>query len=218
MHHAELRGVSSPCDPAGFYLVICFPKLPFCPGNLLGPWKPSGHQPLDPGSIFKGSMSLLRSLQCLLSYRASSYRLPALGGFVSLLQHSRGDRPASAACTRSVHQQDTQPSTGLTWVSFGSCRRTSQPKGFSQMGLKMVYLNSGMQSLRCGAQGEERCSALLPSSCASAGGCGILGASGPLLGSNQSAKWTVPPPSAHPCLQKQQQKKNNSFLFQIFRS
>lgn len=47
-------------------------------------------------------MGLLRSMQCLLTARASSYCLPALGGFISLLQHSRGDQSATAACTRSV--------------------------------------------------------------------------------------------------------------------
>ncbi|KAL2301479.1 hypothetical protein Nmel_010865 [Mimus melanotis] len=45
-------------------------------------------------------MGLLRSLQCLLTARASSYCLPASGGFVSLLQRSGGDRSATAACTR----------------------------------------------------------------------------------------------------------------------
>ncbi|XP_041275937.1 glutamine synthetase isoform X1 [Pyrgilauda ruficollis] len=45
-------------------------------------------------------MGLLRSVQCLLTARASSCCLPALGGFVSLLQRSGGHRSATAACTR----------------------------------------------------------------------------------------------------------------------
>lgn len=79
-------------------------------GNLQSPL---GHQPaasLDPGSIFKGSMGLLRSLQCLLTARASSHCLPASGGFVSLLQRSGPHQPATAACTRSVPPGFSSPS------------------------------------------------------------------------------------------------------------
>lgn len=93
-----------------FFLLICFPKSPFRAAQVIASslclGKPSGRRhpsaTLDPGSIFKGSMGLLRSLQCLLAYRASSYRLPAPGGFVSLLPPSRGYRLATAARTRSV--------------------------------------------------------------------------------------------------------------------
>ncbi|XP_009076591.1 PREDICTED: 2-5A-dependent ribonuclease, partial [Acanthisitta chloris] len=81
-------------------------KASTCSRKTLGPCARSAGQnqqqptaTLDPGSIFKGSMGLLRSVQCLLTYRASSYRLPALGGFVSLPQPSRGDQSATAACT-----------------------------------------------------------------------------------------------------------------------
>lgn len=117
--------------------------------------KPSGHQPaasLDPGSIFKGSMGLLRSLQCLLTARASSHCLPASGGFVSVLQRSGGHQPATAACTRSVppgHSSPPPTEGSLSWVP---------PELSVCSGVRLVF-----PALLLLVVGEKRCLSRCPS-------------------------------------------------------